>query len=263
VSTENDRVDEEDNFDCHLQRVGTGTLICSAARHGAKNSTNEVDETICAECPAGRVFREVGCDAVSPKITIYSLLSGSFADLDSLFCMTKRRKTTIDQCWACEIVVAPTTRKMVSNARGLFEDHEFYKAYQSLEKARHAMRDGDFESAITLSISFFESAMRTCHDKMKKPLPKRKQVTDLWKSTRELLELDSLDPFGTSLQLMNAISGIVSSIGGARNQLGDAHGRGERPPEVSMITAELIMNTAAALSTAVVRRFVQIRSETS
>lgn len=263
MSTENNRVDEEYNFDCHLQRIGTGTLICSAARQNASNSTNGVDETICAECPAGRIFREVGCEAVSPKITIYRSLSGDHPDVDSLLCKTKRRKTTLEQCRDCEIVVAPTTRKMVSNARGLFEAHEFYKAYQSLEKTRHAMRDGDFESVITMSISFFESAMRTCHDRMGKPLPKRKQVTDLWKSTRELLELDSLDPLGASLQLMNAVSGIVSSIGGARNQLRDAHGKGERPPEVSMITAELVMNTAAALSTAVVRRFVQIRSDTS
>ena len=63
---------ENDNIDCHLQQVGMGTLICRAARQTGEQTTNEVNPAICFSCPAGKIFREVGCDAVLPKIRISS-----------------------------------------------------------------------------------------------------------------------------------------------------------------------------------------------
>jgi hypothetical protein len=60
---------------------------------------------------------------------------------------------------------------------------------------------------------------------------------------------------------MNALSGVVTHLGGLRNTLGDAHGKGIFPPDVSESIAELALNTASTLSTAVIRRFNQIKEK--
>jgi hypothetical protein len=67
---------EQDNIDCHLQQVGMGTLICRAAKQSGEHSTNEVTPTICFNCDAGKVFREVGCDSVLPKIAFTNTSRG-------------------------------------------------------------------------------------------------------------------------------------------------------------------------------------------
>ena len=63
--------EENDSIDCHLQQVGMGSLICRAARQTGDKTTNEVSPTICFNCDAGKVYRNVGCDAILPKIRIY------------------------------------------------------------------------------------------------------------------------------------------------------------------------------------------------
>jgi hypothetical protein len=253
---------ENENIDCHLQQVGMGTLICLAARQTGDKTTNEVNPTICFNCPAGKIFREVGCDAVLPEIRIYPRMIGASFNLETLFCKIRKRETTIDFCRTCGLVTAETTRQIVSIARGLFEAQGFYSAYKDIEKARELIRDGNFENAVTRSIACLESTMRICHEKLEKPLPNKKQITDLWKSTRTILHFDELDPSGATLPLMNALSGVVTHLGGLRNTLGDAHGKGIFPPDVSENIAELAINTASTLSTAVIRRFNQIKGET-
>jgi len=238
-----------------------GTLICRAAQQTGDKTTNEVNPTICFNCPAGKVFREVGCDAVLPKIRIYQYLGGPSAHVETLFCRIRKRETTLDFCRTCGLVTAETTRQIVSTTRGLFEAQGFYSAYKDLEKARESIRDGNFENAITRSIACLESTMRICHAKLGAPLPSKKQVTDLWKSTRSILHFDKLDPSGATLTLMNALSGVVGHLGGLRNTLGDAHGKGVFPPDVSENIAELAINTASTLSTAIIRRFNQVKGE--
>jgi len=252
---------ENDNIDCHLQQIGMGTLICRAARQTGDKTTNEVNPTICFNCPAGKIFREVGCDAVLPKIRIYPTLGGVSFHVETLFCKIRKRETTLDFCRTCGLATAETTRQIVSTTRGLFEAQGFYSAYKDLEKARESIRDGNFENAVTRSIACLESAMCICHEKLAKHLPSKKQVTDLWKSTRTILHFDELDPSGATLTLMNALSGVVSHLGGLRNTLGDAHGKGIFPPDVSENIAELAINTASTLSTAIIRRFNQIKGE--
>ena len=247
---------EDDNIDCHLQNIGMGTLICQAARQGRDHTTNEVNSTICFNCPAGKIFREVGCDAVLPKIYIYDF-NVPFSRVENLFCKIRKRSTTLDFCRTCGLVTAETTRQIVSTARGLFEAQGFYSAYQDIEEARKAIRDGNFGNAITRSITCLESVMRICHEKLGQPLPKKKQISDLWKSTRNILDFDSLDPSGATSPLMNALSGVVTNLGGLRNTLGDAHGKGIFPPAVSESIAELAINTASTLSTKIIRDFNQ------
>jgi hypothetical protein len=248
---------ENDNIDCHLQQIGMGTLMCKAAIQKGDKTTNEVDPTICFNCSAGKIFREVGCDAVLPKIRILPHMGGSYFAVENLFCKIRKRDTDIDFCKKCGLVTAETTRQIVSAARGLFEAQGFYSAYKDIEKAREGIRDGNFENAVTRSISCLESVMRICHEKLGASLP-NKQITDLWKSTRSILQLDTVDPSGSSLTLMNALSGVITQLGGLRNALGDAHGRGILPPNVSESIAELAINTAATIATMIIRRFNQI-----
>ena len=252
---------ENDNIDCHLQQVGMGTLICRAAQQAGDKTTNEVNPTICFNCSAGKIFREVGCDAVLPKIRISPYLGGVSFDVRTLFCKIRKRETTLDFCHTCGLATAETTRQIVSTTRGLFEVQGFYSAHKDLEKARESIRDGNFENAVTRSIACLESTMRICHEKLAEPLPSKKQVTDLWKSTRTILNFDELDPSGATSTLMNALSGVVTHLGGLRNTLGDAHGKGIFPPDVSENIAELAINTASTLSTAIIRRFNQIKEE--
>jgi len=252
---------ENDNIDCHLQQVGMGTLICRAARQTGDKTTNEVNPTICFNCPAGKIFREVGCDAVLPKIRIYPYIGGVSSDVETLFCKIRKRETTLDFCRTCGLVTAETTRQIVSTASGLFEAQGFYSAYKDIDKARESIRDGNFENAVTRSMACLESVMRICHEKLEQPLPTKKQVSDLWKSTRNVLHFDELDPSGATLPLMNALSGVVSHLGGLRNTLGDAHGKGIFLPDVSENIAELAINTASTLSTVIIRRFNQIKEE--
>lgn len=247
---------ENENIDCHLQQVGMGTLICRAARQTGDKTTNEVNPIICFNCSAGKIFREIGCDAVLPKIQIYAYIDGIY--VETLFCKIRKRETTLDFCRTCGLVTAETTRQLITTVRGLFEAQGFYSAYKDIEKARESIRDGNFENAITRSISCLESTMRICHEKLGESLPSKKQVTELWKSTRNILHFDEFDPSGATIDLINALSGVVSHLGGLRNIFGDAHGKGTFPPDVSENIAELAINTASTLSTAIIRRFNQI-----
>ncbi|GAI37662.1 unnamed protein product, partial [marine sediment metagenome] len=78
---------------------------------------------------------------------------------------------------------------------------------------------------------------------------------------RNVLHFDELDTSGATLNLMNALSGVVTHLGALRNALGDAHGKGIFSPDVSENIAELAINTASTISTAIIRRFNQIKEE--
>ena len=252
---------ENDNIDCHLQQTGMGTLICQAARQSGDEATNEVNPTICFNCSAGKIYRDIGCEAVLPKIKIYPTMGGSHPMIASLFCKIRKRDTDFNYCSTCGLAMAETTRHIVSTTRGLFVAQGFYSAYKDLEKAREGIRDGNFENAVTRSISCLESVMRICHEKLGEPLPSKKQVTDLWKSTRSIIRLNELDYTGATLSLMNTLSGVVSHLGELRNALGDAHGKGVESPGTSEVIAEIAINTASTFSTAIIRRFNQVKED--
>jgi len=235
-----------------------GSLVCRAARQTGKGGSNEVTPEVCAECEAGRVFREVGCDSVTPRIWITRTMSGPSAIIESLFCGKLRRSTTLDACMKCNLVVAPTTRELVTAARALFTEERLYSAYQDLENARFALRDGRNASAVTQSCNAVESTMRACHEKLGRPLPRDKDITGLFRSTRDLLGLDTVASTEAFPHLVNTLSGVIANLGGLRNTEGDAHGKGLKPPDVPYLVAELAINISCALSTVIVRRYREI-----
>jgi len=244
---------QNDSIDCHLQQIGMGTLTCRAAKQTGDSTTNEVNPTICFNCDSGKIFREVGCDAATPKIRIW--LDSVDFQIESLFCKIRKRETTLEYCRTCPLVTAETTRQLVSQVRGLFQSQGFYSAYQDIEKARESFRDGNFENAITRSISCVESVIKIIHEKLDQPLPTKKQLTDLWKSARVILKLDDVDKSGSMLNLLNSLSGLIFHYAGLRNSLSDAHGRGNLSQQASELIAELSINTSATLSTILIRQF--------
>jgi HEPN domain-containing protein len=253
------KLGENDNIECHLQQIGMGSLICRAAKQTGEHTTNEVNPINCFNCEAGKIFREVGCDAVTPKIRIQRYMGGSRCGVEALFCKIRRRPTTLDYCKTCGLVTAETTRQIVTTTRGLFEAQGFHSAFKDIEKAREAIRDGNFENSVTRSIACVESVIRICHEKLGKPLPNKKQLSDLWKSLRDILQFDKLDSSEATVSLLNSLSGVITNLGSLRNTLGDAHGKGVSPPEVSESIAELAINTASTLSTFIIRRFNRVK----
>lgn len=250
---------ESDDISCHLQQIGMGSLICRAAKQTGDKTTNEVDARICFNCDAGRIYREVGCDAALPKIRIHRYMGGEHFNVESLLCRIRKRETTLDYCRTCALANAETTRDVVAAARGLFQAQQFHTAYKDIEKARERIRDGQFDGAITSSLSCVESALRECHVRMGQPLPDGKQIADLWKSARALLDFEELDGSGRTAALLNALGGLVVQFAALRNALGDAHGRDSRSPAASEVVAELALNVAASLATAIVRRLSQVK----
>lgn len=249
---------EADDISCHLQQIGMGSLLCRGAKQTGDKSTNEVDATICFNCEAGKIYREVGCDAALPKVKVRQYVGGAHFAVESLLCRMRRRETTLEYCRSCSLASAETTKALVSTARGLFTAHGLHLAYKDLEKARERIRDGDFDAAITSSISCLESVLRECHHRLGQPLPDAKQVTDLWKSARGHLKFDEVDGSGRAATLLNALAGVVLHLGALRNALGDAHGRDSRSPAASEAIAELALNTSATIATTAVRRLNQL-----
>jgi hypothetical protein len=252
---------ETDGIDCHLQQLGMGTLTCRAARQTGDKTTNEVDPTICFNCDAGKIYREVGCDAVTPKIRIWPHIGGGNYQVEALFCTIRKRNTTIKHCNRCALVTAETTREIVTTIRGLFQSNGFFSAYKDIEKARESFRDGNFENTVTRSISCVESALKVIHENLHQELPAKKQLTGLWKSARVFLKIDEADTTGTTTDLVNSLSGVVGHLGSLRNSFSDAHGRGNLSQIASGLLAELAINASATLSTMLVRQYSRIIEE--
>lgn len=256
---------EDDSIDCHLQQVGMGSLVCRAAQQkGQQSSTNEVTPAVCFGCDVGRIFREVGCDAPLPRISVFQRSWGNgqpVVEIERIFCKIRRRDTTLDYCRTCALATAESTRELVTSTRGILQSHGFYSAYQDLEKARLAIRDGEFPSSITHSISCLESTCRVIHEKLGEELPKRVQLADLWKSTRGILDLDGLAENDSVVSLLNTLSGAVTQIGAIRNTMSDAHGRGQLLPQVSEAVAELALNSSATIVTFAIRYYKRKEAE--
>ena len=248
---------ESDSTDCHLQQLGMGSLICRAAKQtGQENATNEVTPGICFSCDVGKIFRDVGCDAASPKLTVISNRHfGPTVNLRGIFCQIRRRDTSLEYCETCTLATAESTRQIVTTTRGLLQSVGFHSAYQDIEKAREAIRDGEFDRAITHSIACLESTCRVIHDELGAPLPNSKDLTSLWKSTRKLLALDQSIAEKTMETFLNSLHGVIVNIGTVRNALSDAHGKGKVSPEVSEAMAELALNGSATAATFIVRHF--------
>ena len=101
--------------------------------------------------------------------------------------------------------------------------------------------------------------MKSCLESLGEELPASKDITGLWKALKKPLALDTIDPSGSTETLLGNLSGTISHLGGLRNNLGDAHGKGIVVPDVPYSLAELSINAASTLSTMIIRRYLQIK----
>ena len=246
------------NSACPFQQIGRGALVCAAADTSVQNSTNEVSATDCASCEAGKIYREVGCDSFSPKIRKFQFLSDTSFEVVSILCKITKKRTSFEDCKNCTLKQAPTTKEIVSTARGLFQEENFYSASAELEKARKNLRDGQFPTVLTNSLAFLESTMKIILEKLKAPVQNPRDNKELWKKIRERLGLDQIERVE---DLLNTLYGLITKIEGVRDSLSDAHGKGSISVPVSEVIAELMINTCSTLSTTLVRRYKQIKIE--
>ena len=251
--------EETDSIECHLQQTGMGSLVCKAAKQTGEKTTNEVDPAICFNCHAGKVYRDIGCDAVSPKLEIRRYGNDLHFNQISLFCKIRRRDTTLEYCKICTIKTADTTKQLVSRIQNLFNDNNFYSSYKNFEKARVAMRDGEFDSVITNSISFVESTIKIIHENLSQKIPDKETLTELYKSVNLILKLEEVDKEKTVVQVTGNLKGLVTSLASMRNNLGDAHGRGNNASIANENIAELALNTSATISTFLIKRYLEVK----
>ena len=249
---------DEENIECPFQAIGKGTLICKCSDISPDYTTNVTSPTLCSNCDIGKLYRDIGCDAFTANVIIIRGRE-KIIRVKSILCTKRKRETNLANCRTCTLVTAPTTKEILSTARGLFQFDDFYSAYQSIEDSRKNLRDGDYDGALTSSVSSLESVMKIILDRLDKPYPQTQDLTSLWKTVREALKSDEISTSDRITPLLNSLFGVVSQLGGIRNQLSDAHGRGEISPEVPYMLAELAINTSSTLSTLLIRRFRQIK----
>lgn len=251
--------EETDSIECHLQQIGMGSLVCKAAKQTGEKTTNEVEPAICFNCHTGKVYRDIGCDAVLPKLEIrksgYDLLFNPI----SMFCKIRKRETTLEYCSSCTIKPAETTKHIVSIVQNLFKENNFYSSYKNYEKARIAMRDGEFDSVITNSISFTESTIKIIHENFNKKIPDKETLTELYKSANVILKLEDVDREKAVFQVIGNLKGLVTSLANLRNSLSDAHGRGNSSSIANENIAELALNTSATISTFLIKRYLEVK----
>lgn len=255
------------NIDCQFQRQGIGSLVCRAADTSwFKSSTNEPNEETCRDCEIGKIFRELGCEKISGKKVIGEIRSlGSRKQQHvvetKLYCNLRRRPTSYNYCLSCTYVGNKFTKPVIKKAADFFKKLGFESARTDLEKAQERLHSGDGENAITNAISALESTFKTILDFYETPYPQKEQVTTLWKTVKDTLHLGDEVAAAHIKQLIGNMSGAVTSLGGLRNDLSDAHGKGLISPDVYDSYAELAVNLSATISLFVVRRYQEIESK--
>ena len=252
----NGNTDEYGDISCPYQSFGEGGLVCTIAEKKGNSCTPRTSPKICANCDVGKIYREVGCDQHTGQTYHLTVMGGIIPTKPKIFCKRKKRDTKFEQCQTCTLVTAETTREIITATAGLLHSEGFDSALDDFEKARKALRECEFDAVIRSSISMMESAMKIAQGRMTNTI-EGKTITDLWKSISRLMKLDEIG--GTSVSSLGSqLSGVISSLGGIRNSLSDAHGDGDDAPEVPAMLAEFVFISSCGLVTLVIRRFNQL-----
>lgn len=254
------------NIDCQYQRQGIGALICRAADMSwGRDATNEVNDDICYKCPIGKINRELRCDKISGNLKIVKLIHSGGETIKlvktRLWCDLRKRSTSYKYCLTCPYIGTRFTAPIIDKVVDYFDKLGFSSAKENLEKARDRLFNGDSESCITNSISAVESTFKAILDKLKEPRPKKEQITTLWKSIKDKLHLGDEVSAPHLVNLLGSISGCVSALGGLRNEISDAHGKGLISASVYDSYAELSLNLSASICLFIIRRYQELKLE--
>lgn len=251
------------NIDCPYQYQNAGTMICKIALKpdAFTTTTTEVTPQACYECLVGRIYRELGCDKISGKIRIYMTLGKDEFEIENLWCSLRKRNTDYEYCLTCPYIGTRFSAPILEKTLDYFKKLGFSAAKENLEKARERLLNGDSETAITNSISAVESTFKAILDKLKEPYPKKEQITTLWKSIKDKLHLGDEVSAPHLVNLLGSISGCVSAMGGLRNEISDAHGKGLISASVYDSYAELSLNLSASICLFIIRRYQELKLE--
>jgi hypothetical protein len=248
------------NIDCPYQGADVGGLRCTAVHRTAfETDTNLVQPEHCHQCDIGKIYRELGCDKISGNVVVRRTAGGFSLGVLRLWCNLRKRQTTIKECSRCIYLGTEFTAPMVQKAIDLFTKLGFGRARHYELKAQQKLHAGDPEGAITNSITAMESAFKAILDlRAGGAYPPKQDVTSLWKTVRRSLDLGDETLSDHMTQAIGSLTGAVSALGGLRNDLSDAHGKGLVSPELYESCAELTVNVSACICTFAVHRYMEL-----
>jgi len=114
----------------------------------------------------------------------------------------------------------------------------------------------DPHAAITAASSIIESVCKTYIDTFGLDLPSKQSVVPLWKAVQGHLGLNAdRNLEGHQYKIIQGLSSIVDGVGAFRTHIGSAHGRGIRPPIVTIAEARLAVNAAHTLVVFIMERW--------
>jgi hypothetical protein len=250
------------NIDCLYQQLGRGSLICEVSDPlESKDATNEVNDEICYKCSIGKIYRELKCDKISGKVSILKMFGDEkyfLEDETALFCSLRKRETSYQFCLTCPYIGRQFTAPILKGTMNYFDKLGFSSSKENLEKAQEQLNIGNPESSITNSISAVESTFKSILDKLNVQYPAKEQITNLGKSVKQHLHLGDEIASTHLINLIGSLLGCMGALGGLRNDLSDAHGRGIVKPSVYDSYAELALNLAASICTFIIRRYQEV-----
>lgn len=242
------------NIDCMYQRQAPGKLICRAA--DTSGDTNETDEEICKQCEAGKIYRELGCEHISPQLVIYKSMTGKSWNIKNMRCTLRKRKTSYQYCLTCPYIGSQFTQPVIEEAQDFFERLGFSNAKRDLSTAKRKLAEGDNKGAITSAVAATESVFKSILDLLDAERPSKESIVPLWKAIRGKIRLGQDEEIIEEIkQVVGSVTRALSGLGSIRNDLSDAHGNGLVDKTVFNSYAELAVNLSAIISLFVIRRF--------
>jgi hypothetical protein len=250
------------NVDCIHQKVGPSSLVCKIA--DPAKGTVEVNPETCFDCPIGKIYRELGCENISGKTYIIPMDARNVYKLmvERIWCTLRKRETNYDFCLKCPYVGNEFIKPNIKKTVDFFDKLGFSEAKKNFVKAQNKLNEGDQKTSITNSISAIESTFKSILDSLKAPYPAKQTVTGLWKTVKDNLHLGDEISSKHLEQVVGSFTGAISGIGGLRNDLSDAHGKGLISSEIYDSYAELAFNLSVAICLFVIRRYLEVHEVT-
>ncbi|TQV77346.1 hypothetical protein FLL45_05220 [Aliikangiella marina] len=145
----------------------------------------------------------------------------------------------------------PTTKTLKDYLRtGDFSsiEKEFERALKNIDTDPHA--------SITAASSIIESVCKTYIETFGLEMPNKKNILPLWKTVQKHLGLNIDRNLGEDEQkILSGLSSIVDGIGAFRTHIGSAHGRGIKPPRITVAEARLAVNASHTLTIFIMERW--------
>lgn len=252
------------DISCQYQILAIGGLKCRAANITGNSLSNNCNDDICYKCEAGKIYRELGCKHISPKIWIHQSSSlNIYSNLHilhkELFCSLRKRETNYNYCCSCTLVNSEFTKLRIDETKGLFEASGFKSSLIFLQEAKDKLNNNP-DGCITSSNSSLESTCKTILDKLGESYPDKQQLTNLWDKVKNVFNLGDEIAEPLLKQAIGSITGAIYALAGIRNALSDAHGKGLISSEVYSSYAEITLNLSGSISSFLIRRLKEIEA---